>query len=133
MLRFAECDLIICIVRGSLFEALGRLCELFPEFMVAHSKRLIGVYMKVLKSEVSREWWCGVYKDTNGCGVILSHASLKMSSKKPELLVIAGCLKGLCSYLVNFSQSVAEGKTFKIVCLYVFIILTMLTRFSICL
>ena len=30
-------------------------------------------------------------------------------SKKPEMSVIGGCLRGLNSYLVNFSQSVAEG------------------------
>ena len=33
-------------------------------------------------------------------------------SKKPEMSVIGGCLRGLNSYLVNFSQSVAEGSEF---------------------
>lgn len=34
---------------------------------------------------------------------------LSKSKKKPEMPVIGGCLRGLCSYLTNFSQSVAEG------------------------
>ena len=34
---------------------------------------------------------------------------LSKSKKKPEMSVIGGCLRGLCSYLTNFSQSVAEG------------------------
>ena len=39
-----------------------------------------------------------------------SHAQmLSKSKKKPEMSVIGGCLRGLCSYLTNFSQSVAEG------------------------
>ena len=32
------------------------------------------------------------------------------ANKKPEMSIILGCLRGLCSYLVNFSQSVAEGE-----------------------
>ena len=35
---------------------------------------------------------------------------LSKSKKKPEMTVIGGCLRGLCSYLTNFSQSVAEGR-----------------------
>ena len=34
---------------------------------------------------------------------------LSKSKKKPEMPVIGGCLRGLCSYLTNFSQSVTEG------------------------
>ena len=33
-------------------------------------------------------------------------------SKKPEMSVIGGCLRGLSCYLVNFSQSVAEGSEY---------------------
>ena len=33
-------------------------------------------------------------------------------SKKPEMSVIGGCLRGVSSYLVNFSQSVAEGSEY---------------------
>lgn len=29
--------------------------------------------------------------------------------KKPEMLVISGCLRGLTSYLTNFTQSAAES------------------------
>ena len=34
---------------------------------------------------------------------------MQSKTKKPEMAVIGGCLRGLNSYLVNFSQSVAEG------------------------
>lgn len=30
-------------------------------------------------------------------------------TKKPDMPVIAGCLRGLTSYLTNFTQSVEEG------------------------
>ena len=30
-------------------------------------------------------------------------------TKKPDMPVIAGCLRGLASYLTNFTQSVEEG------------------------
>ena len=33
-------------------------------------------------------------------------------NKKPEMSVIGGCLRGLNSYLVNFSQSVTEGSEY---------------------
>ena len=37
------------------------------------------------------------------------HHQMLSKSKKPEMAVIGGCLRGLNSYLVNFSQSAAEG------------------------
>jgi len=30
-------------------------------------------------------------------------------AKKPDMPIIAGCLRGLTSYLTNFTQSVEEG------------------------
>ncbi|KAL9956083.1 hypothetical protein ACROYT_G037506 [Oculina patagonica] len=33
-------------------------------------------------------------------------------TKKPELLIIGGCLRGLTSYLTNFTQSVEEGSRY---------------------
>ena len=74
-------------VRGGIFQLLGTLCELYPEFMTCHSERIIDIFMRTLKSEM-----------------------LAKTKKKPDMPVIAGCLKGLCSYLVNFSQSVSEGE-----------------------
>ncbi len=72
------------IVRGGIFQLLGRLCELYPEVMTCHSEGLIKIMAGTLKLE-------------NG-------------KKKPDMPVIGGCLKGLCSYLINFTQSVSEGE-----------------------
>ena len=74
------------LVRGGIFQLLGTLCEVYPEFMTCHSERLIDIFMRTLKSEMGTK-----------------------AKKKPDMPVIGGCLRGLCSYLVNFSQSVAEG------------------------
>lgn len=73
-------------VRGAIFHLLGRLCELYPEVMMGHSEKLVGIFMRTLKSEM-----------------------VSKAKKKPDMPVIGGVLRGLCSYLVNFSQSVAEG------------------------
>ena len=51
-------------------------------------------------------------------------------SKKPEFLVIGGCLRGLAGYLTSFTNSVEEGiTTFSIhtniilsICSYMFLI-----------
>ena len=75
-------------VRGSIFEVLGTLSEVYPECMVPMSNRLVDIYMKTLKSEM------------------LSKQQLK---KKPDKPIISGCLRGLSAYLTQFSQSVAEG------------------------
>ena len=40
-------------------------------------------------------------------------------SKKPEFLVIGGCLRGLSGYLVNFTQSMEEGNWKLLECLFV--------------
>ncbi len=74
------------VVRGGIYQLLGTLCEVYPELMVGHSGRLVDVYVRTLRSEM-----------------------LGKGSKKPEMSIIGGCLRGLCCYLVNFSQSFAEG------------------------
>ena len=73
-------------MRGGIYQLLGTLCEVYPELMVGHSGRLVEVYVRTLRSEM-----------------------LGKGSKKPEMSIIGGCLRGLCSYLVNFSQSFTEG------------------------
>ena len=73
-------------VRGGIYQLLGTLCEVYPELMVAHSDRLVDIYVRTLRAEM-----------------------MGKANKKPEMSIIGGCLRGLCSYLVNFSQSVAEG------------------------
>ncbi|XP_022778667.1 DNA-dependent protein kinase catalytic subunit-like isoform X5 [Stylophora pistillata] len=39
-------------------------------------------------------------------------AEMTRKTKKPDMLIIAGCLRGLTSYLTNFTQSVSEGSKF---------------------
>ena len=78
--------LLLLLVRGAIFLLLGKLCELYPEVMTPHSEGLISVFVRTLKSEM-----------------------LSKTKKKPDLSVIGGALRGLCAYLVNFSQSAAEG------------------------
>ncbi len=73
-------------VRAAIFNLLGKLCELYPEVMTCHYERLIDIYMRTLQSEM-----------------------VTKAKKKLEMPVIAGVLRGLRSYLVNFSQSAEEG------------------------
>ncbi len=72
-------------MKGGIFHLLGRLCDLYPEVMTRYSDRLIDIYMRTLKSEMGAK------------------------SKKPDMPVIGGVLKGLCSYLINFSQAASDG------------------------
>ena len=51
------------------------------------SDRLVEMYIKTLKTEMVS----------------------KQQKKKPDMPLIGGCLRGLTSYLTQFSQSVAEG------------------------
>ncbi|KAK3728491.1 hypothetical protein QZH41_002352 [Actinostola sp. cb2023] len=37
---------------------------------------------------------------------------INKKSKKPDMTVIAGCLKGLTSFLVHFTQTVEEGSRY---------------------
>jgi DNA-dependent protein kinase catalytic subunit len=55
--------------------------------MVPMSDRLVDMYVKTLKTEMVS----------------------KQQKKKPDMPLIGGCLRGLTSYLTQFSQSVAEG------------------------
>lgn len=67
-------------VRGGVFHLLGTLCELYPEHMTEYSRKLVGIYLKTLKDEMLSQ------------------------TKKSELQVVAGCLKGLGGYLTNFEH-----------------------------
>ena len=57
--------------------------------MVSMSDRLVDMYVKTLKAEM-----------------------VSKQQKKPDMPLIGGCLRGLTSYLTQFSQSVAEGEIF---------------------
>ncbi|EDO42728.1 predicted protein [Nematostella vectensis] len=63
--------------------------KVFPEHMLGNADRLISIYINLLNSEMKSK-----------------------GNKSPDKQVIAGCLKGLSSYLVNFTQSAAEGSKF---------------------
>ena len=46
------CELFFIVVKHWLYSLLGTLAEVFPEFMLSHSDRLVSIYISVLKSQV---------------------------------------------------------------------------------
>ena len=46
------CKLFFVVVKHWLYSLLGTLAEVFPEFMLSHSDRLVSIYISVLKSQV---------------------------------------------------------------------------------
>ena len=70
-----------------MFQLLGTLCELYPECMNRYAERLVDIFTRTLKAEMTGP----------------------KAKKKPDMPIIAGCLRGLTSYLVNFSQLMNEG------------------------
>lgn len=72
-------------LRGALYTLMGVFTEQFPDIMEDRADRLLVLYLSCLKQEMEN------------------------TKKKPELLIIAGCFKGITGYLNHFSQSVAEG------------------------
>ncbi|GFO12449.1 DNA-dependent protein kinase catalytic subunit, partial [Plakobranchus ocellatus] len=75
-------------VKASVYNLLGVVAEVFPDLMIAYEKRLVGIYVGALKAEMTAK------------------------TKKAELPVIAGCLEGLTSFMLNFTQSIQEGSTY---------------------
>ena len=71
-------------LRGALYTLMGTLAENYPDMMIDKSDRLLSLYLSFLKQETS-------------------------SKRKPELLVVSGCLRGLTGLLVHFTQSQLEG------------------------
>ncbi len=61
-----------------MFVLLGKVSELFPEDMDKYAPRLAEVFLRTLKTEMK-------------------------SKKKPDMPVIAGCLKAINDFLVKFS------------------------------
>ena len=62
-----------------MFELLGTISELYPEDMEKYAVRLAEVILRTLKGE------------------------MKGGRKKPDMPVIAGCLKAITAFLVKFS------------------------------
>uniref|UniRef100_A0A3P9A875 DNA-dependent protein kinase catalytic subunit n=1 Tax=Esox lucius TaxID=8010 RepID=A0A3P9A875_ESOLU len=71
-------------VLGKLYELLGVLGEVHPSEMVNHSDKLYRAYLGELKHQMTS------------------------STKEPKLTVVAGCLRGITSLMVNFTKSVEE-------------------------
>ncbi|XP_064600499.1 DNA-dependent protein kinase catalytic subunit-like [Liolophura sinensis] len=72
-------------VKQGIYILLGVIAEVYPEYMVKYADRLTGLYVNAIKTEMTTK------------------------ARKAELTVIAGCLEGLASCLVNFTQSAEEG------------------------
>ncbi|KAI0227633.1 DNA-dependent protein kinase catalytic subunit [Lamellibrachia satsuma] len=72
-------------VKAEIYHLLGVFAETYPSVMVTYSDRLLNVYVRTLKAEMTAK------------------------TKKPEFSVIAGCLQGLSCLLVHFTQSAEEG------------------------
>ncbi|KAJ8010680.1 hypothetical protein DPEC_G00077640 [Dallia pectoralis] len=71
-------------VLGKLYELLGVLAEVHPSEMVNHSDKLYRAYLGELRHQMTS------------------------STKEPKLTVVAGCLRGITSLMVNFTKSVEE-------------------------
>ena len=65
-------------VRGNIFVLLGTLSELFPEDMDKYAARLGEVFLRTLKAEMK-------------------------GSRKPDMPVIAGCLKAVTAFTSKFA------------------------------
>ncbi|XP_074649158.1 DNA-dependent protein kinase catalytic subunit-like [Tubulanus polymorphus] len=74
-------------VKMGIFALLGMFAQVFPEDMINYHEKLLEIYMRALKTEMT-------------------------SSKKPDMPIITGCFRGLTSLLVNFTQSVDEGSKY---------------------
>ncbi|PIK41531.1 putative DNA-dependent protein kinase catalytic subunit [Apostichopus japonicus] len=71
-------------VKSGLCQLLGVISEVYPEEMLPYSEKLTGIYVSMLRQQMTSK------------------------NKKPEMTTIAGCLIGLSHVLVNFTQSVEE-------------------------
>ncbi|XP_065180580.1 DNA-dependent protein kinase catalytic subunit-like [Sycon ciliatum] len=93
-------------VQGGLYHILGCIAETFPVQMLPYSERLISIYVKVLQKEM-----LGSKASAGGGGGGASSAAGAggFTNKKPDMPVIAGCLRGLSSYLTNFTQSMEDN------------------------
>ncbi|XP_065679642.1 DNA-dependent protein kinase catalytic subunit isoform X1 [Hydra vulgaris] len=76
-------------MRGELYNLMGSFAKVVPELMTEINERLLSLFLSFLKQEME-----------------------STKKKKPELLVIAGCLNGLSGYLVHFTQSCAESSKY---------------------
>ncbi|XP_033121520.1 DNA-dependent protein kinase catalytic subunit-like [Anneissia japonica] len=71
-------------VRHKLYEILGVFAAFYPELMVNYSEKLLKIYLRALKEQMTS------------------------TTKKPELTAISGCLTGLTHFLTSFTQSCEE-------------------------
>ncbi|EDV28309.1 uncharacterized protein TRIADDRAFT_20924, partial [Trichoplax adhaerens] len=78
------------VVKSGMYSLLGTIAEKFPEYIMPHAQQLLTIYLNTLKSQMTGK------------------------NTKLDMPVIYGCLRGLTSYLYNFTQSVEEGKYFSL-------------------
>ncbi|KAM8822809.1 DNA-dependent protein kinase catalytic subunit isoform 1-T1 [Spinachia spinachia] len=71
-------------VLGKIYELLGVLAEVHPSEMASNSDKLYKAYLGELKEQMTS------------------------STKEPKLYVVAGCLRGLTSLMVNFTKTMDE-------------------------
>ncbi|XP_071815133.1 DNA-dependent protein kinase catalytic subunit-like [Apostichopus japonicus] len=71
-------------VKSGLCQLLGVISEVYPEEMLPYGEKLTGIYVSMLRQQMTSK------------------------NKTPEMTTIAGCLIGLSHVLVNFTQSVEE-------------------------
>ncbi|XP_040210104.1 DNA-dependent protein kinase catalytic subunit [Rana temporaria] len=71
-------------VLEKVYEILGVLGEVQPSEMVDNSEKLFRAYLGELKTQMTS------------------------STREPKLSVVAGCLRGLCALLINFTKSIDE-------------------------
>ncbi|ESO96748.1 hypothetical protein LOTGIDRAFT_143667, partial [Lottia gigantea] len=77
-------------VKGKIYYMLGVICEIYPEYMTTDSTKLLDIYKSSLKSQMMSK------------------------TNKPEMTIISGCLEGLTSYLVNFTQQSGDDSCYYI-------------------
>jgi len=89
-------------VKQRIYHLLGVIAEVYPELMINYSDRLLDMYVRTIKIQMTSK------------------------TKKPELPLIAGSLQGLGHLLVQFTQSADEGNVvyFYFVSLFVYMLLS---------
>ena len=72
-------------VKQKIYHLLGVIAEMYPELMINYSDRLVDMYVRTIKNQMTSK------------------------TKKPDLPLIVGSLQGLSHLLVQFTQSAEEG------------------------
>ena len=79
-------------VKQRIYHLLGVIAEVYPELMINYSDRLVDLYVRTIKTQMTSK------------------------TKKPEMPLIVGSLQGLSHLLTQFTQSAEEGSIQPLVC-----------------